>query len=62
MIDLDKADDFLIDLARVMEKHGLGVFPDDMQGIHNHCLKIGHIDVDMIDHYVDDLLENTPRR
>jgi len=62
MICLEKAEDFTRELGQLMEKYGVAVFIDDMQGFHNHCLEIGLIQPDLIQHYIDDLLDNTPRK
>lgn len=56
MIGLDAADDFTIELAQLMEKHGLGVFIGDCQEIY-----IDSIYNEYIDEYITELLENTAR-
>ena len=60
MIDLDDADDFTMELARLMDKYKLGVFIGDCQELY-----IGYViakDEDFINYYITDLLENTPRK
>jgi hypothetical protein len=56
MISLDAADDFTIELAQLMEKHGLGVFIDDCQELY-----IDSIYKEYIDEYTTELLDNTAR-
>jgi hypothetical protein len=56
-IDLDAADDFTRELADLMHRHRLGVFIDDCQ-----VLKIDFVYPENIDHYLDELLDNTARQ
>jgi len=56
MIDLDKADDFAGELAQLMIKYNLAVFIDDVGELH-----LDVVDDDVVDYYISDLLDNTPR-
>ena len=58
MICLEKADSFTRELARLMEKHGLTIVADDSYS----TLCLNEASPDMIDHYIEELLDNTPRK